>query len=696
LPNAVQLQINELLLEDGMESGGSSPGIRPVIEFADFRLDPQQRKLFRLDGTPLALNSRAFDTLLTLVDHRGEVLSKHQLLNAVWPRVVVEENNLNQAISALRKTLRDSETNRIILTVPGRGFCFVAEIRNVTDNNARKGPDNLVQEIRSNLGSPVSAMKSESASLELLDLEAPQASQIIADSATSMRKFSGLSWKRHAVLAIVAFIIVFAGLAAWIRTPEPVAKSIAVLPFTNLSDDPEQDYFSDGLTDELINKLSQVDDLVVTGRNSSFYFKGRDDELRDIGQQLDVTYLLQGSVRKAGNRLRITAQLMNVETNANLWSQNFEREIADIFSIQDEISAAVTTALSVTLRAGEFSQPGMTSNVESYEEFLQGQKLQRDFTNGAITLPGAIENFERAVQLDPAFAEGWVRLADVYRLGILRLPSDQTVDFAALLDNAMARAEALAPALPSLVLSTALQKAQFESKYAEAEALFRSVLDNSGGNNGRAAVMFGTFLWATGRAEEGLSYSRQARRLDPKDPEISLFLTNLLLNQGRFDEALAESERGVALGSNAINLAGARLIAAMTRQDRDAAVAALQGVAMNPAYLEIASLWQSGDDAATLAAVRKFVDASTLTYAELRMMRQWAAALGDDNLVIELLNRSTGMPADIWLALYADARRLPGFKDYMRNIGLLDYWRTTDNWGDYCRPLEGNNDFECF
>jgi len=176
-------------------------------------------------------------------------------------------------------------------------------------------------------------------------------------------------------------------------------NSIAVLPFTNLSNDPDQEYFSDGLTEELIAKLSSVDGLLVTGRTSVFYFKGSMDSPQQIADSLGVNHILQGSVRKAGNQLRITTTLMNTDNGFNLWTETYNRELADIFAIQDEIAEEVTQALSFTLGAGEFDRPGMTRNIQAYDAWLQ--YLSIPFSSDANISQARNDALQRAVALDP-------------------------------------------------------------------------------------------------------------------------------------------------------------------------------------------------------------------------------------------------------------------------------------------------------
>jgi TolB-like protein len=188
-----------------------------------------------------------------------------------------------------------------------------------------------------------------------------------------------------------------------------VPASIAVLPFVNMSSDPEQEYFSDGLSEELLNQLAQVPDLRVIGRTSSFAFKGKNEDLRHIGEVLGVNHLLEGSVRKSGKRIKITAQLINTADGSHVWSETYERSLDDIFAIQEEIAKTVAQELQVRMGA---PRGGGTKNVAAYDEFLAGRALLN--SNDTASMRAAAPHLERAVSLDPDYVQAWLWLVDAY------------------------------------------------------------------------------------------------------------------------------------------------------------------------------------------------------------------------------------------------------------------------------------------
>jgi adenylate cyclase len=318
-----------------------------VFEFGDFRFLAAQRRLTaRTDGRAIELTQKALDALHFLVQHPGELLEKSALIAAVWPNVVVEENNLNQVISALRRALGDgSGDRRFIVTVPGRGYQFVAPVREVRDEGPSRPP------------TPAAA---------------------------------------------------------------PTRKSVAVLPFVNLTGDPAKDYFSDGMAEELIHILARVPGLKVPSRTSSFSYKGRNVDVREIAQDLDVGVVLEGSVRSAGERIRVTAQLIDGASGFHLWSENYDRRFGDLFELQDELARAIVTALRLALDGKTSSQTlaaPPTRDIEAYHLYLRA--MAHGGTAGPPAVSAGMKLLEQALARDPGFSRARNAVASARAIALI-------------------------------------------------------------------------------------------------------------------------------------------------------------------------------------------------------------------------------------------------------------------------------------
>jgi TolB-like protein len=268
-------------------------GAANTFIFEGFRLDRRGGALFRLDqgagATPVALGSRALNLLGLLVERNGELVSKDAIMEAIWPGRVVEEANLNVQIANLRRILdQNREQGSCIQTIPGRGYCFVGSVKEFDPEAHSAIP--------------------------------PMANATLQDG------------RAHLTL--------------------PDQPSIAVLPFTNMSSDPE-DYFSDGIADDIITALSRYPSLFVMARSSCFTCKGRAVDVKQIGRELGVRYVLEAALRKAGNRIRITTQLVEAETGTDLWAERYDRDLADFFAVQDEITEAVTIPVAPVIADAE-------------------------------------------------------------------------------------------------------------------------------------------------------------------------------------------------------------------------------------------------------------------------------------------------------------------------------------------------------
>ena len=351
--------------------------------------------------------------------------------------------------------------------------------------------------------------------------------------------------------------------------PQP---SIAVLPFANMSGDKENEYFSDGLAEEILNALSQVEGLSVAARTSSFSFKGKATEMSEIAAKLRVANVLEGSVRRAGNRVRVTVQLVDVRNGFHLWSERYDRLMEDIFEVQDEIARAITERLKVTLAGGAKQS---TKNVEAYQLYLKGRHHWRQRSPAAARL--AIECFERAIKLDPQYALAYSGLADGYVL--LRAYGWVSAEVGgppAL--AAMRQATALAPSLWEVNFSRAFYVFFFERSRIEAEPHFRKAIDI----NPRAAdahVYYGAFLATAGRAEEAIVQITLARQWDPLSPFIHGFAAVVLYILGDFHEAASSAEQALELQPDYLLGLWIRGLAISATGRNEEAVEALERVA---------------------------------------------------------------------------------------------------------------------
>jgi len=375
----------------------ASTNDKGIFIFGPFRLDASRRTLSR-DGDPIKLTSRLFDTLLYLIENSGRLVEKDELLSAIWGGRIVEEGNLTSAISELRKILQiEGETTPMIATAPRRGYRFMAAVRHET--------------------SP-----------------APLAGMSIATPLIARRrKIPSL-----AVIAIAAAAISIA-ISVWLARPQPVASppafappanSIAILPFANMSATADRDYIADGLSEELIGALSEINQMHVIARTSSFAFKGSHTGINDIARQLNVSTVLEGSIREQGGRLRITAELIDGLTGFHLWSHIYDRDQGDVLHLQTDIATEVTRALKLTLLGGDLAKlnRGGTNNPGALDAYLRGIALKHQMD--PATGKAALAAFDQAIALDPYFAMAHIMRARMLA-GMAEGFGDSTADVSA-------------------------------------------------------------------------------------------------------------------------------------------------------------------------------------------------------------------------------------------------------------------------
>jgi serine/threonine protein kinase/Tfp pilus assembly protein PilF len=328
------------------------------------------------------------------------------------------------------------------------------------------------------------------------------------------------------------------------------AKSIAVLPFVNLSADPENEYFTDGMADEIISALTKIQSLRVTSRTSSFVFKGKSEDLGEIGRKLKVSTVLEGSVRKIGNKLRVTAQLVNVADGSNLWSERYDREIEDIFAIQDDISQAIVKALRVILTEGEKKQivKSRTENVQAYDYYLRGRQYSHQLRRKSLEY--ARQMFNKAIEIDPDYARAYAGVADA--CSMLYTYFDAREFNLRQADTASQKALALEPELAEAHVARGLA-VSLRKQFDEAEREFETAMKLDP-KLFEAAYFYGRALQSAGRFQEAVKMFERASTLRPEDYQAPGFLAQAYGSLGFVEQRDAGLRRALKLMEDRLEL----------------------------------------------------------------------------------------------------------------------------------------------
>jgi TolB-like protein/DNA-binding winged helix-turn-helix (wHTH) protein/Flp pilus assembly protein TadD len=516
---------------------------KEIYEFGPYTVDPVERVAFR-EGTPLVLTPKVFDTLLCLVRNHGRVLTKDEILQEVWPDTFVEEVNLAVNISTLRKVLGEGpQEGRYIATVPGRGYRFVAEVQEVRDPREEE----LVGAGRQDRREIPSIKQTLNAS----DQGTANEARLSSETRTTAR----VLWtpRRLAVAAIpvVSLFLVLAGYlyrTRYSRAVQASSPSIAVLPFADLSPNKDQEYFSDGLSEELINDLTRVPNLRVVARSSAFQFKDKNEDLRLVGRKLGAANILEGTVRREGDRVRIRVELTKAEDGFQLWSETYDRQISDIFAVQDDIARAVTSVLQAKLlsRDGSASSAhARVTNPGAYEAYLQGQYfLERG--EDKVDLDKALVFANQAIHLDPKYAPAWALRATAVGTKTTIGWMEHEEGYRQARHDAD-RAIALDPNLVAGYLALALVQENYEWDWDGAETSLKKATQLQPGNT--SILSYRSYLYeCMGRLDEAIALTDRAVALDPL--RANAYLGDLLHFAGRDQEGLLALQKALAANPN--------------------------------------------------------------------------------------------------------------------------------------------------
>jgi TolB-like protein/DNA-binding winged helix-turn-helix (wHTH) protein/Tfp pilus assembly protein PilF len=494
-----------------------------MYSFGQFVLDPSRRTLSR-ENSPVFLTSKAFDVLLFLVQNPNRIVTKEELLEAVWGNTFVEDGNLTQYISHVRKALGDSSADGgFIATVARKGYQFTPRVE--------------VEELKD---------ASDRSAILISAAEMPP-----GDKSPTIARSSG-RWRHAAALAVVTALFATAAYSSWRHfrnetSPHVDKITLAVLPFENLTGDSNKEYLADGLTEEMISQLSRLDpgQLRVVARTSVMGYKHKDERLDQIGRELSAQYVLENSLRESGSRLRLTAQLVEVKNQTHLWSQDYEYPTKDIFSVEEDVAKAVSREVQLRLTSWQRAElvRQRPANAEAFDAYMQGfyffERNTDDDTNRAA------KSFERAVQLDPSYALAWVGFSRALHWQAVRglIPAD---DGRRLAREAVVRALHINPNLATAHVQMGRLERQDDFDWAGADASTQRALALEP-ENPEIVRLAGFSAQILGRFDEALPLHHRAVELDPLNAESWESLAEADFYAGKMDESAASTKRALEL-----------------------------------------------------------------------------------------------------------------------------------------------------
>jgi adenylate cyclase len=520
----------------------------------DWDVDPASGQISH-DGNTRKLEPRVMDVLVYLASRPGVVVSREELEASVWSGRVISYDALSSSVQKLRRAFADDARQpRFIETLSKRGYRLVAPV-NPTAEAGRKA-------------------------------QFPESS-----TATPPHRSR---WIRAGLIAVP--LVMLATLAIWlypgswtepVDTPDPETApySIAVLPFDNLSGDPAQDYFADGMTDDLITGLARIPELFVIARDSSFFYKGQPVDFPAVAKRLNVRYVLHGSIRRAGERVRFNAQLVDTASGSHRWAEHYDGKLNEIFELQETVIHKIYSAMTSSTDSEEQARQrrGETRSPEAYDYFLHGRNrfflyASRDENRKAREL------YQKALELDPVFAMAYAMLAWTHAFEAMNGWSEVREDSLAQAQALATHAIALDETLPVAYFVTGLvyrERGEYKKALVEAE---KAIAYDP--NYANAHVLLATLLYYTGRPQEGLEKIQKAMQLNPHHPyNYPFHLGQAYFILGRYQEAIDALEQGLETNPSSERMR-VWLAAAYARSGRneDARWEAEQVLALNPDF----------------------------------------------------------------------------------------------------------------
>jgi len=507
--------------------------VKSFYEFGPFCLDPAEHTLLR-EGRPIPLRPKVFDILLVLIENHGHLVEKEKLMNSVWTEQFVEEGNLNKNVSMLRRVLGEGDSgHKYIETVPKRGYRFVADVREVNDHDE----SDLVLD-------PDEQRSSDSQKVPKYPASGSETT--LAGTRPFNRTWVPLIVITTLLLATLAYLV-------FVREKRPHLTpniaSIVVLPFQNLSDDPAQEYFVDGMTDALIGDLAKMGALRVISRTSAMHYKGSQKSLPEIARELNVDAVVEGTVQRVGDRVHVRAQLIHASSDSHLWAADYDRDFRDVLDLQSEVARAIAGEVRIKITPAEqrLLAPKRIIAREAIDNYLQGRYFLNRRTEQ--DLHKAIGYFESAINSDRNYPQAYAGLADCYNqlgtamIGVLP-PSEarRTAETAARkaleIDNDVAEAHAALGYVN-----------YFNWNWAAAEEEFKRAIELNP-NYASAHSQYAHYLVCRGRVDQALAEINSAQELDPLSLSLSSRRGFILTNARRYEDAREQFRRVIAIDPN--------------------------------------------------------------------------------------------------------------------------------------------------
>lgn len=510
-----------------------------LYEFGPYRLDTAEQLLLR-DGKPVPLTPKAFETLLALVERNGHLVEKEELMKVVWADAFVEESNLTNNVAAIRKLLGRGKSGRnYIETVPKRGYRFTAPVKELP-------PETLIVEKRTLTRVVTEEMVRDDAPKPLIG-----EALVIERAPVHTKPRSMWRWLLVALLSlslIIGGVVIYRSLRtdrSLTAAARPQIESIAVLPFKNESGNPDVEYLSDGVTESLINRLSQLPNLSVKAHSTVFRFKGKEIETQTVASELSVQAIVAGRVVQRGDDLTLYLALVDGRNGNHIWGEQYNRKLKDLVSLQSEIARDVSQELRAKLSKADEQKVARnyTADSEAYQLYLKGR--YHWYKSTPEDSSKAREYFQQAIDVDPSFALAYSGLADIYGRTSARGQMSPDEGWPRH-EAAVMKALALDPNIAEVHNSLAGLKLYYYRDLSGAESEFKRSLELDP-NYVEARAHYGGYLTLVGRFDEAVAQSKRAQELDPLSSGISRRLGLTLFHARRYDEAIQQFLRALEL-----------------------------------------------------------------------------------------------------------------------------------------------------